>query len=136
MFVKHIKKLKAAEHTIALSLGWIANWAALFLSYRLNPAFKWPESGMPTLDLNNPESIYATGGFPLRAYDYPFPPLGPGPEQSEWPFVLNVIFWILIAYIVVYCLRGKFPKYFENIVGGAAVITTLIGLGYLLIRFD
>lgn len=136
MFVRYLKKLKSAEHTIALSLGWIANWMALFLSYRLNSAFKWPENGIPTLDLDNPESIYATGGFPIRAYDYPVPPLGPGPEQSEWPFVLNALFWILIAYVVVYIMRGKFPKHFENIVAGGAVLMTVFGALYLIIRFD
>ena len=50
-----------------ISLGIVLNWLSIFFSYK-KPG---------NLDIN--QSI-GTGGFPLKIFSYPFPPMG-----HDWP---------------------------------------------------
>ncbi|HBR80465.1 MAG: hypothetical protein UX09_C0001G0046 [Candidatus Uhrbacteria bacterium GW2011_GWE2_45_35] len=117
-----------------LCLAWVTNWISLIASFRLNPVYS--DQFLP-LDLNNQNSIYATGGFPFKVYDYPRPPMGPGPEQSELPFVLNFVFWLVVIALVFWFFKGRSDN--KNLVfvsTVAAFFSTLIGVGYLLLKFD
>lgn len=125
--------------TVAIGGGITLFWLSHFASYKPNPEFSMDEvlAGGGAFDLNNPGTIYASGGFPLKAYDYPFPPLGPGPHQPIWPLAINLLFWIAICYGVMWLYRTeKIPVWISRGVTILAIVTTIIGMGYLLLKFD
>lgn len=109
-------------------LGNIGLWLSLFLSYQGLPA---------TDDIND---VFAVGGFPFKAFDYPSPPMGNDvPPTSMWPaFVADYFVWIASAAIGVSFLPSKvidhLPKRTICVVLG--VLLMLIGFGYLILKFD
>jgi len=126
--------LKVREISI-FCFAWSANWFSLIASFCLNPSFS--KSSVVPFDLNNPNSIYATGGFPFKVYDYPLPPMGPGPEQSEIPFLMNFIFWLLVTILFFLLLKKQADnKKIMAVSITAAVLSTVIGLVYLVLKFD
>jgi hypothetical protein len=115
--------------------GIVLTWLSLILSYRANPDF--------VMDLafnfnpQVPASVYGTGGFPFKVYDYPMPPLGPGPYQSVLPLVGNFLVWTLGCAVLAWALRTRgLPAPFVVRMYGAAIVTTVIGLVYLGLKFD
>lgn len=112
----------------ALGLGVIFQWLSLFFSYRELPnTFE---------DIKTP---IATGGFPFKAFEYPFPPMGNNwPPLKAWPiFFLNLIIWIIISAIIVFLLGKKIEnKKIVTIIGILATVLSLFGIFYITLKFD
>lgn len=113
-----------------MGIGVILQWLALFGSYRLLPHFY-----DATVDF---EPI-AVGGFPFKAFEYPYPPMGGNwPPSDSWPaFFLNLLFWIIVGIII----RWRFGKKLENkkVIARIALMSiflSMIGVVYLRLKFD
>lgn len=108
-----------------LSLGVILMWLSLVVS----------NQDLGNNSLNLPD---ATGGFPITAFEYPPGALGSNiPPVDSWGlFYLNLGFWIIVGAGIVI----KFYKYFSRQVSfklfATSMITSLFGLGYLMLKFD
>ncbi len=119
-------------------LGYALTWISLILSYRENPLFNPSgEAGALRFDITDPTTIFATGGWPFKVYDYPVPPMGPGPEQSELPFLANLIVWTALSFVILRLAKEeKLPKNLDAKLVTLAVVLTIIGCVYLLLKFD
>jgi len=116
---------------VTITVASMSLWISLFMSTRL---LRWPGPG----DLDDP---VATAGFPLTAFEYPYPPMGGDvPPLAQWlPFFLNYLFWIMISILVVPRASRALRRAAVPIGGMLVVIgvlVTLYGLGDTLIRFD
>ncbi len=107
--------------------GTILLWISLFLSYRELPDVQ---------DIYKPMAI---SGFPLRAFEYPFPVMGGNwPPQDNWVlFLLNFAIWLIVGFV----LSLLFGKRLENkkIMNALIILTILfssLGLLYIRIKFD
>lgn len=107
--------------------GTILLWISLFLSYRELP------------DAQDIYKLMATGGFPLRAFEYPFPAMGGNwPPQDNWVlFFLNFAVWLIAGFV----LSLLFGKRLENkkimrIFVILAILFSVSGLLYTRIKFD
>jgi hypothetical protein len=112
--------------TVALSLGIILMWIALFASYH---------------DLPRPYNNAgpdAKGGFPIAAFEYPPAALGSNePPFDSWGlFYANLLFWIAIGTVIAIIMRRKLNERFTRILFIASIIISTYGLGYILVRFD
>ncbi|MFA5360152.1 MAG: hypothetical protein WC349_04315 [Patescibacteria group bacterium] len=109
-----------------ISLGVILNWLSLFFSYRR----------LPNIDINQP---FATGGFPLKIFTYPFPPMGHDwPPAGDWPiFFLNLLIWLAAVFLISFLFGKKMAsrKTMAALVISAAVLS-LIGIFYIVLKFD
>lgn len=82
--------------SIIVSLGIILNWLSIFFSYKK----------LNNLDIHQP---IATGGFPLKIFSYPFPPMGHDwPPAKAWPvFFLNLIIWTAVIAVIFLIFNKK-----------------------------
>ncbi|OGY78755.1 MAG: hypothetical protein A3B74_03125 [Candidatus Kerfeldbacteria bacterium RIFCSPHIGHO2_02_FULL_42_14] len=132
LFLIANKLPKHIRMTVILSmcLGIILTWFSLMLSYQEIPN-----------NINVLEKPIASGGFPLKAFEYPHPPMGADfPPIQTWSlFYKNFFFWLLVSVPMIMLLRSKISKV---IFMRTALILTLSlwvtagGLGYLLLKFD
>jgi hypothetical protein len=110
----------------AISIGVILNWLSLFFSCRK----------LPNIDINQP---IATGGFPFKVFEYPFPPMGHDwPPAGSWPmFFLNLVVWLVVSFFI-FLLFGKKKVNKKNtaIFAISAVILSLLGVFYIMLKFD
>jgi hypothetical protein len=110
-----------------ISLGIILHWVSLFLS---------------TQKILNADDMYgpcATGGFPLKIYEYPYSPMGNDhPPIDTWPiFFLNLLIWIILGLLISLIFNKKFEdKKIIKILIITAIIMSMIGKIFLLIKFD
>jgi len=112
----------------ALGIGVILQWLTLFFSYRELPnAFE---------DINKP---IATGGFPLKAFEYPVPPMGSDwPPADMWPmFFANLAIWLVVGILIALIFGKKLEnnKVFKTIVI-SAILLSVIGIFYIILKFD
>lgn len=111
-----------------ICLGMVLMWLSLMLSYQNIPE---------NFDiLNKP---IATGGFPLKAFEYPHAPMGNDvPPTEMWPlFYVNFLFWLVVSVPIIIALRKKILT--TSFVRTAIVLTAWVsagGLGYLVLKFD
>ncbi len=107
---------------LGLTAGITLHWLVLILSYR-------PYSN------NLP---FASGGFPIHVFDYPLPPMGNGiPLERLDGLLYHFIFWTILTFIISFLLPKKWVTKNATIIATSlAVITTIIGIIYLLIKFD
>jgi hypothetical protein len=119
-------------------LGYVLTWISLILSYRENSLFNPSgEAGALRFDITDPTTVFATGGWPFKVYDYPVPPMGPGPEQSELPFLANFVVWTAISCLIFYLVKeNKLPKRIDEKLVALAIVMTVVGFVYLLFKFD
>lgn len=119
---KNIRKITI----VALSLGVIMMWIALFVSCRDLP------------DIYNLSKPVATGGFPITAFEYPPSVLGSNvPPANTWGlFYLNLFFWIIIGTGVAILLCRHLNKKMLSLFFVVSVVISIYGLGYLLLKFD
>ncbi len=113
-----------------LYFGVIALWLSLFLSYR---QIHFEMVG------NNPWAAFATGGFPLTAFEYPIPPMGGDipSAKSLPPFAANLLFWLAIAIPAMFLIPARFfTQTFQSMLIPATAILTLMGFVYVLLLFD
>lgn len=107
--------------------GTILLWISLFLSYR---------------ELSDVQGIYkpvATGGFPLRVFEYPVPPMGGNwPPQDNWIlFFLNFAVWLIVGFVLSLLFGKKLEnKKIMNALIILAILFSAFGLLYIRIKFD
>jgi len=109
-----------------VSLGISLNWLSLFFSYHQ----------LQSININQ---VFATGGFPLKVFEYPFPPMGHDwPPVESWPiFFVNLLIWVGLASLIVF-LTGKKMKN-RKIMSSliiSAIILSLLGIFYIMLKFD
>ena len=115
--------------------GWIATVWSTILSCRDNPAFD--ESRMFQFDPAIPETVRQYGGFPMRMFAYPVPPLGPGPHQSWMPFIGNFVVWTLVALVAARFMGKRLDRRVAVAVTVAATaLSTAFWVLYMLLAFD
>ncbi|NCO04786.1 MAG: hypothetical protein GW939_01405 [Candidatus Magasanikbacteria bacterium] len=112
----------------ALGIDVILQWLTLFCSYRELPnAFE---------DINKP---IATGGFPFKAFEYPVPPMGSDwPPSDMWPmFFANLAIWLVVGILIALIFGKKLEnnKVFKTI-GISAILLSVIGIFYIMLKFD
>jgi hypothetical protein len=110
---------------LIISLGVIFNWLSLFFSYRR----------LQNIDINQP---FATGGFPLNIFEYPFPPMGHDwPPAGAWPiFFLNLFFWIVVGFLISFLFGKKMENRKMTTLVISAVVLSLLGIFYIMLKFD
>jgi len=110
------------------SVRTILHWLSLFFSYKKLPnAYE---------NINEP---IATGGFPLKIFEYPVPPMGNDwPPTDTWPtFFLNLGVWIIIGLIISLILGKKTEdKKILKIINTSAIILSILGMFYITLKFD
>lgn len=112
-----------------VSLGISLNWLSLFFSY----------SRLPNFYQGNISQPIATGGFPLKIFEYPVPPMGSDwPPISAWPmFILNLIIWLFVAFIISWLLNKKVENRKVMIISIIlAIVLSILGLLYIMLKFD
>lgn len=113
----------------SISLGVIAQWLSLFFSYKK----------LPSAYQNIIDQPIATGGWPLKIFEYPFPPMGHDwPPVGDWPmFFLNLLIWIAIGFMLTLFLGKKLVgKRILIYLIFSAIILSVLGLFYIMIKFD
>src|SRR3989339_1420337 len=124
------------QHGAAICFGWtLTVWSTVF-SHRTNEFFDTQKAFEFNPDV--PASVMGYGGFPMRVFEYPMPPLGPGPSQSMTPLLANFFFWFAVAYLAIRWSR-KPEKERAPLFGFALlafVASTLFWFAYMLLRFD
>ena len=123
---------------VILAWGWIATvWSTIF-SFRMNPLANSDLSFR--FDPTVAETVMAYGGFPMRAFAYPWPPMGPGSHQSFLPLTINFAVWTLVVLLVVKLIgrRSKPGPAFAVTAStvGVTVVSTIIWILYMLFKFD
>ena len=114
----------------AICGGITFQWLSLFLSYKKLPT---------VINQNLLDQPIATGGFPLKIFSYPAPAMG-----NNWPpadacpiFLLNLGIWIAITALLLFLFNKKLKNKKltkKSII--SALVLSLIGLFYLMIKFD
>lgn len=111
-------------------------WSTM-LSFRLNPLFD--ETRLFQFNPADPSSVYGYGGFPLRVFAYPFPPLGPGPTQSLFPLFQNFVVWLAVSIFLMAAISRRKSDDESVVRAGSIVIaafSTLCWIVYLAFKFD
>ncbi len=109
-----------------ISLGISLNWLSLFFSYRR----------LQNININQ---IFATGGFPFKVFEYPFPPMGHDwPPLETWPiFFVNLFIWIAFAYLIGFLIGKKVEnRTIMSFLSISAVVLSLFGIFYIMLNFD
>lgn len=109
-----------------ISLGISLNWLSLFFSYHK----------LQNTDINQ---AIAMGGFPFKVFEYPFPPMG-----HDWPplealpiFFTNLFIWILLTWLIVILTGKKMEnRKMMAIFVISAIVLSLLGIFYIMLRFD
>lgn len=112
----------------AMSIGIILQWLSLFFSYRELPSA-----------YQDIKKIIATGGFPLKIFEYPVPPMGSDwPPANTWPtFFLNFTIWLAIGLLISILLAKKLEdKRLIKSLGILAILLSVIGIFYIMFKFD
>ena len=127
--IKKVKNVSLLKNRIIFTIcfGTTLCWFSLFLSVKkiLNHQ-----------DIYKP---YATGGFPLKAFEYPYPPMGGNwPPADSWPpFFINFLFWLFFGFVVSLFLRKKLEdKKVINFLLISASFFFLLGVFYVRLIFD
>jgi hypothetical protein len=111
---------------VSISFGIIAQWLSLFFSYQ------------KIQDSNINQSI-ATGGFPLKIFEYPFPPMGHDwPPVEYWPmFFLNLFIWIVVGFLISFLFSKKTINK-KAVVAFVifSIALSLLGIFYIMLKFD
>lgn len=111
-----------------MSIGVILQWLSLFFSYSELPnAYQ---------DINN---HIATGGFPLKIFEYPVPLMGSDwPPTNTWPtFFLNFAIWLAVGLLISILLDKKLEnKRLIKSLGILAILLSVIGIFYIMLKFD
>lgn len=118
-------------------LGLILTWVAVFKS-TTNIAVAQSEIEAYFAH-RGPLPVAGLGGWPFPAFHYPPSPLGGDvpPISSVYPFILNWIFWSLIAAVIVWFLPKRWlTNEVNQVVIGLTILTSLGGLLFLLLKFD
>lgn len=100
-------------------------WISLFLSFRVTG--------------EELTKRFATGGFPIRSFVYSSPPMGNDhvPLEAWGGFAVNVLFWFFVCSLIFPLLPERFrTEKWKCIIVCGAIVLTIIGKGYLLLRFD
>lgn len=112
---------------IVVSLAVIIQWVVLVFS----------ERGLQQQDIwHDPMSV---AGFPFKSLYYPNPPLGGDYVPfSMWPkFYMNYGFWLLVVLFAYPFLPSRFKtQRMQKLFVILASVITLLGCGYLLLKFD
>jgi hypothetical protein len=109
-----------------ISLGISLNWLSLFFSYHK----------LQNTDINQ---AIAIGGFPLRIFEYPFPPMGHDlPPLETWPiFFANLFIWVAFAYLIGFSIGKKVEnRKMMSFLVISAIILSLLGIFYIMLKFD
>lgn len=109
-----------------ISLGISLNWLSLFFSYHK----------LQNTDINQ---AIATGGFPLKVFEYPFPPMGHDwPPLETWPiFFVNLFIWIAFACLIGFLMGKKMGKRkMMSFLVISAIVLSLLGIFYIMLKFD
>lgn len=112
-----------------ISWGIILQWLSIWTTYR--------DTGVDFQDYN---SVMATAGFPLKVFDFPFPPMGSDrvPIEMWKPFYINYVIWMVVG-VVIYFLIPKKIKTHVTYAPAIIMITlylTVYSLGKILFAFD
>ncbi len=129
---------KTEKSIIQFCSAWILTvWSTVF-SYRENPLYDDTYvDGVFKTDYADPRTFVGSGGFPLEVYNYPRPPMGPGPEQSEIPLFMNFVFWFAVVWLLSRCFKRSVDvKMLTGVSLILAVVSTLFWFGYMAIKFD
>ena len=109
-----------------ISLGISLNWLSLFFSYHK----------LQKLDINQ---AIATGGFPFKVFEYPFPPMGHDwPPPETWPiFFVNLFIWLVFACLIVFLISKKVEnRKIITFLIISAIALSLFGIAYIMLKFD
>lgn len=109
-----------------ISLGISFNWLSLFFSYRR----------LQNININQ---IFATGGFPFKVFEYPFPPMGHDwPPAGAWPpFFVNLFIWIAFASLIIFFTGKKMEnRKMMRFLIISALVLSLFGIFYIMLNFD
>lgn len=86
------------------------------------------------------ETVRQYGGFPMRVFAYPLPPLGPGPHQSWIPLAINFVVWTFVVLLVVRLIGKRSEPGLQFAITastvGVTVVSTVIWILYTLLKFD
>ncbi len=109
-----------------ISLGVWFLWISLFSSYEKISGAK---------NIYEPE---ATGGFPLTAFWYPHSPMGSNypPSESWFPFLLNFLFWLIVAFAVYFIFKDKIKNKRFGWFIFSAISISIVGTAYLVLMYD
>lgn len=113
----------------AVGLGVILNWLSLFFSYRRLPNYYQGSINQPI----------ATGGFPLKIFEYPVPPMGNDwPPVDSWTvFIINLVIWLAIAWLISLSLSKRMES--RKVMATSvisAIVLSFLGIFYIMLRFD
>lgn len=109
-----------------ISLGISLNWLSLFFSYRR----------LQNININQ---IFATGGFPFKVFEYPFPPMGHDwPPAGAWPlFFVNLFIWMAFASLIIFFTGKKMEnRAMMSFLAISAIVLSLFGIFYIMLNFD
>jgi len=109
-----------------VSLGVSLNWLSLFFSYRR----------LQNININQ---IFATGGFPFKVFEYPFPPMGHDwPPAGAWPlFFVNLFIWIAFVSLIIFFTGKKMEnRTMMSFLAISAIVLSLFGIFYIMLKFD
>jgi hypothetical protein len=109
-----------------ISLGISLHWLSLFFSYHK----------LQNIDINQ---AIATGGFPLKVFEYPFPPMGHDwPPLETWPvFFMNLFIWLVFAWLIGFLIGKKMKKRnMMSFLAISAIVLSLLGIFYIMLKFD
>lgn len=115
-----------------ISLGTVFLWLSLFFSYTELP------NAYHNMNISEP---IATGGFPLKAFEYPVPPMGNDwPPSNAWfPFFINFIIWLCVSTFLTSLFFEKETenrKWLIRIIPFLAIIFSIVGVVYITFKFD
>jgi hypothetical protein len=109
-----------------ISLGISFNWLSLFFSYHK----------LQNTDINQ---AIATGGYPLKVFEYPFPPMGHDwPPAGAWPlFFVNLFIWMAFASLIIFFTGKKMEnRTMMSFLAISAIVLSLFGIFYIMLNFD
>lgn len=129
--------IRLRQFLYACLAAWSLTAWSTMLSFRSNPLFD--EARLFQFNPADPSTVYGYGGFPLRVFAYPFPPLGPGPAQSLFPLFQNFVVWLAVS-ILLLTVLPRWKNEEEPVVRAGSIViaafSTLCWLGYLALKFD
>jgi hypothetical protein len=87
-------------------------------------------------DISKPIAI---GGFPLKIFEYPVPPMGNNwPPADTWStFFLNFAIWLMVGFIISLLLGKKLEK--KKLIKSLnilAIFLSALGVFYIMLKFD
>ncbi|MEO5927973.1 MAG: hypothetical protein ABIO72_04605 [Patescibacteria group bacterium] len=126
-------KDRAIQSISVVGIGSLLTWISLWISTRNLPG------AALSVDVFAP---IQKAGFPFIAFLYPPSPMGNDmPPFEMWlPFFLNLAFWTIVGWIIMQLAQKFLPNIkYTFIVASATILgvaCSLIGLGYVVLKFD